>query len=64
MKVDIDQYRKNGFIHLRNFFSKEEVSKIYDEAKIVFYKQFVVVCGYKYTLFICMYTSFYVSKHH
>jgi phytanoyl-CoA hydroxylase len=41
MKIDIDQYRNNGFIHLRNFFSKEEINKIYDEAKTVFYKQFV-----------------------
>jgi ectoine hydroxylase-related dioxygenase (phytanoyl-CoA dioxygenase family) len=41
MKIDIEQYRKSGFIHLRNFFRKEDIKKIYDEAKSVFYKQFV-----------------------
>jgi phytanoyl-CoA hydroxylase len=41
MKIDIEHYRKNGFIHLRNFFGKDDIKKIYDEAKSVFYKQFV-----------------------
>lgn len=41
MTIDNNLYRKNGFIYLPKFFKKEEIKKIYNDAKIVFYRQFV-----------------------
>lgn len=37
----IDLYNKDGFVHLKDFFNKDEISKILNEAKTVFYNQFV-----------------------
>ena len=34
--IDLNDYRENGFILLKGFFSKEEVERIYLEAKEVF----------------------------
>ena len=36
MKIDIDEYREQGFILFRNFFDAEKVSRIHAEAKEIF----------------------------
>ncbi len=41
MTTDIESYKKNGFLLLRNFFKKEEVDLILKDAKNIFLKQFV-----------------------
>ena len=46
MKIDIESYKKNGFLHLREFFKIDDVKKVYNDARHVFYKQFVEL---KYT---------------
>ncbi|MGZ5435070.1 MAG: phytanoyl-CoA dioxygenase family protein [Pyrinomonadaceae bacterium] len=36
MKIDIDQYREQGFILLRNFFDPEAIARVHADAKEVF----------------------------
>jgi phytanoyl-CoA hydroxylase len=41
MQADLEQYNKNGFLVFRNFFPKEAIGAILQEARMVFYRQFV-----------------------
>lgn len=41
MNNDLEFYKKNGYLYLKNFFSKEEIRKVLDDAKGVFLRQFI-----------------------
>jgi phytanoyl-CoA hydroxylase len=44
VSADLDAYRENGFVLLKGFFPKEEIARIYDDAKEIFALQ-MVRCG-------------------
>jgi phytanoyl-CoA hydroxylase len=39
--INIEQYKKNGYLHIRQFFNKRVIFKIFTDARMVFYKQFI-----------------------
>ena len=41
MNKDIEFYKKNGYLFLKDFFSKEDIKKVLDDAKKVFLRQFI-----------------------
>jgi len=41
MDIDISSYKKNGYLFLKDFLSEIEVKKILNDAKKVFYRQFL-----------------------
>ena len=41
MKNKLDFFKKNGFLHLKDFLPKEEVTTVLNDAKGVFFKQFI-----------------------
>ena len=41
MSNDLDFYKKNGYLFLKDFFSNEEIKKVLDDAKSVFLRQFI-----------------------
>ena len=41
MSNDLEFYKKNGYLFLKDFFSNEEIKKVLDDAKSVFLRQFI-----------------------
>lgn len=41
MSNDLEFYKKNGYLFLKDFFSNEEIKKVLDDAKGVFLRQFI-----------------------
>lgn len=41
MSNDLEFYKKNGYLFLKDFFQKEDIKRVLDEAKGVFLKQFI-----------------------
>ena len=41
MKNKLDFFKKNGYLHLKDFLPKEEVTTVLKDAKGVFFKQFI-----------------------
>ena len=41
MKIDVEFYKKNGFLRLKKFLLKENINRILNDAKNVFFRQFI-----------------------
>lgn len=41
MNVDLEFYKKNGYLFLKDFFLKDDIKRVLDDAKNVFLRQFV-----------------------
>ena len=41
MSIEIERYKKNGYLFLKDFFSKDDIKKVLDDAKGVFLNQFI-----------------------
>ena len=41
MNNDLEFYKKNGYLFLKDFFSKDDIKKVLDDAKGVFLRQFI-----------------------
>ena len=41
MNNDLEYYKKNGYLFLKDFFSKQDIKKVIDEAKGIFLRQFI-----------------------
>ncbi len=41
MKIDLEFYKKNGYLFLKEFFLKEDINRVLNDAKSVFLRQFI-----------------------
>jgi phytanoyl-CoA hydroxylase len=41
MSIDLEFYKKNGYLFLKDFFQKEDIDRVLNDAKSVFFKQFI-----------------------